>query len=215
MKAAPPWRSAASVRSAMSCARDYSAGRSGRRCSRVADRGHAHLLQRVAVAHRHRAVLRGLPFDRDAERRPTSSWRRYRRPIAPIIVEDGERPAQIVRHACRISGMPSFFTSGKTPALIGASAGASRAPSALTLAGTSSSRYAFTSTAAPCDRRRPRSRSRTARIAVVRLVEVLELLVRVLLVTREVEVAAVVHALDLLEAERAAEVELTSNAARA
>src|SRR5207253_2887719 len=44
--------------------------------------------------------------------------------------------------------------------------------------------------------------------AVVRLVEVLELLPRMLLVLGEIEVAAIVNALDLLEAERPAEIEL-------
>src|SRR5205823_7429917 len=44
--------------------------------------------------------------------------------------------------------------------------------------------------------------------AVIRLIEVLELLSRVLLMLCEIEIAAVVHAFDLLEAEAAAEVEL-------
>ncbi len=164
-----------------------------RSCCTCRDRGSSpFVLDRVAV-------------DRDAERRArprpaagsAGRSRRLRRRTPESASADRSRAA-----SCAISGMPSFFTSGKTPAFTGASAGwkpstvrPSSSPS------TVSSRYAFTSSASSVRFGPPPSRPRTAGSACCSAWSTYSsLFPENSWCCVEVEIAAVVNAFDLLEA---------------
>src|SRR5262245_60161218 len=174
-------------------------------------RGDAVLLQRVAIADGHSRILRGLAVDRNAKRRPDLVLAAI--PPADrtgLIVEHRKLRAQLggelrreFRHAVLLHQREDACLRGREhrmdledrPALLLA-------------------RDLLLAVAVHKNRER-RSVSPDGRLddvrqepPVSRLVDVLELLARVLLVTREVEVAAMVDAFHFLETERSPEVEL-------
>ena len=105
----------------------------------VVDRD-ALLLHRVAVAQRDRAVLQRVVVDGDAERRADFVLAA----VAPadragLVVRDREVRAQQLDDLLRLAPMPSFFISGKTATLTGASDGCRRSTVRRSSSGPSSS----------------------------------------------------------------------------
>src|SRR3954468_4417071 len=174
-------------------------------------RGDALLLQRVTVADRHRSILHRLAIDRDAERRTD-----FVLPAVPsadrarLVIEDREAGAQLLCELLRELRHAVLLHEWKDSRFDGCQRGREAQHSASLLL----SRHLLLAV-----RIHEQGEGRPIgadgclhdigyKASIVRLVEVLELLPRMLLMLGQVEVAAIVDALDLLEAEGATEIEL-------
>src|ERR1700674_5402350 len=169
------------------------------------------LLERVAVPHRDGAVRDRLTIDSDSKRRPN-----FVLPPIPatnrsaVVVKDRERRPQLVGDAMRHLRHSILLDERKDSRL-------DRSDRRVQPKHGPSLGLAFDGLLAISVHQNRKRRSIGAyrrlddirqKPLVVRLVEVLQLLAGELLVLREIEVTLIVHALDLLEAESSAEVEL-------
>src|SRR6266550_2151905 len=171
----------------------------------------AFLLQCVTVANRDCAVLHRLAIDRDAERRSDLVLPTVTAADRPrFVVEYWKGTSQLFRQLFGELWHTIFLDQGKDSSLYRRQRRReTEYRSAFLLARyllLTISIYQKRQRGSICTHRRLDHKWYIA--PVVRLVEVLELLSRVLLVLNEVEITAVVYAFDLLETKRAAKVEL-------